>query len=56
MRELAVSMEFDLAKYKMQTREQNEFSHSLERANDSSSEKNDYYDAVLSGIDHLIHK
>lgn len=55
MRELAVSMDFDLAKYKTSSQEQSEFSQSLERTG-SSTAKNDCYDAVLNGIDNLIHK
>lgn len=55
MRELAVSMEFDLSKYKMQTQEQNEFSKSLEQP-ESSTAKDDRYDAVVNGIDNLMHK
>lgn len=55
MRELAQSMEFDLSKYKHQSEEQSEFSKSLEKP-DSSTSKNDCYDAVLNGIDNLIHK
>lgn len=55
MRELAVSMDFDIMKFKTQTDEQADFSKSLEKP-DSSTAKSDSYDAVLNGINNLMHK
>lgn len=55
MRELALSMEFDLSKYEQSSEEQAEFSKNLDKP-ESNMPKSDSYDGVLNGIEDLIHQ